>query len=260
MGSPPKLVCAGHSHLSAVMRAYRDEFAHEDWNFTVSPMRLQIETLEPNIVTENGVRRLNPEVVKRMRHVLRRQEPDAVAGFFMGNEVNAMTLVQHPRPFDFHWPEMELPVAEGAEIIPFGLIKEQMRHASTQNAELLIQGLREVYDGRFCILPPPPPNPSEKHIRAHPGRFGKLVRRHGISPAPLRLKMWMLYCQVLREEAPRAGAEVFDIPAQAFDANGFLDAAYWNPDPTHGNQAYGRLILTYLLDQIFSLSPERIPA
>lgn len=260
MSDVSKLLGIGHSHLSAVIRAYRAEFAGEGWNFAFAPLRLQTAQIGPNIIEENGHRTLTDDVVRRVKHVTRRIEPDAICGFFMGNEVNALAMVNHERPFDFHWPEMEMPAMDGVEVIPFGLMKQQMRHLYQRNAGLFCAAVRKEYDGRILIVPPPPPNPSEQHIRSHPGKFGQLIRRHGLAPASVRLKMWMLYCEVLREEAAQSGAEVFNIPTNAFDQNGFFAETFWNNDPTHGNVTYGRLVLTSLLEKLFSLAPERIPA
>ena len=67
---------------------------------------------------------------------------------------------------------------------------------------------RAQYDGPIYVAPPPPPIPDEAHILANPGGFKDLAAERGVSPAPLRLKLWRLYCEVLREQVEAAGGPV----------------------------------------------------
>jgi hypothetical protein len=63
-----------------------------------------------------------------------------------------------------------------------------------------------------------------------------------ISPAPLRLALWSVIQDRLREEARRSGATFVPVPDRACDAAGFLAAACSADDLTHANAQYGGLM------------------
>ncbi|MGR3792464.1 hypothetical protein [Vannielia sp. SX4] len=245
-----KLLAAGHSHLSALIRAHyallhRDELPDEVEAYF---MRLNTKANEPNF--SSGPREITPNLKKRITFVLKREAPDEVVLATMGNEYNSIALLQHPEPFDFETPFGPEARLLGADPIPYSAIRRFVEDRARINVGLFINTFAEVYGGPIKVLPPPPPNPSEAHIRNNPGSFAERVKEHGVSPAPLRLKIWRLYVDILRQLAEDAGprrVEVADLPAEIFDDNGFLAERYWHRDPTHGNATYGHEVYRHLM-------------
>ena len=279
-----KLVGLGHSHLSCYQQAYRSgsrRGIYEGLDATF--LRLNIENLQPNfellsnsealeatdrqLERDPRLRRLrdrllrnaqisSPEpdgrsrvlsmpVERRIRHVIDRNKPDAVLLAAMGNEYNTFALLRHPRQFDFDYPGSGLPIAEDVERLPFGLVKAQMRRLAERNVLLFWHAVREAAEVPIYVVPPPPPIPSDLHILSYPGNFGEQAKKYGISPLPFRRKMWLLYCDVIRE-AVEAGLGRFVVPPDEIFVDGCLGKQFWRDDPTHANEQYGHVMLTHL--------------
>lgn len=260
MTDTPKLLCIGHSHLSAVHQAHQDNFKGDGWNFDAAFMRLQAETYKPNIVEDGGEKALNPVIERHFKHRIKKYQPDAVAAFLMGNEMNAVVMLQHDEPFDFILPGDDEPPADGARIVPFAAMRALLEDRIEWNVARYLKMMRANYDGPILLTPPPPPIADASHIAAHPGAFGDLARKKGVSPAPLRRKVWRLYVEVLRGVVGDLDVTLAEPPAAAFDADGYFKSDYWHTDPTHGNPLYGRKVMEHVLSTLFNIEPERSAA
>ncbi|MGB0852484.1 MAG: hypothetical protein ACPGVA_05305 [Pikeienuella sp.] len=258
MTKTPRILCFGHSHMAAVQRAYRDNFNSGEWNFDMNFLRLQADEYQPNFVdVAGGERKLNDLIGRHIRHKSVARPADAVVGFVYGNEVNSMAMLRFQPDFDFHFPGDETPVMPDAEVVPFGAIRDMIRFRIEDRISPYVAAARSGYEGKVCIVPPPPPIADEAHIRAHPGGFKAGMEARGISPAPLRLKLWRLYRDILREQVEAAGGQLLDVPPTASDADGFLKNDYWHWHPTQGNFVYGELMIRHILSALFAVSPER---
>lgn len=98
------------------------------------------------------------------------------------------------------------------------------------------------------VIPPPPPIESETHIRKYPGAFAEKLKTHQIYPPWIRLAAWLRQIEISREFARQLNIEFVDLPPAAFSERGFLNEQYIGNDPTHGNTAYGELILRHILE------------
>ena len=224
-------------------------------------LRLQAEDYKPNFVEAEGEpRQINDLIGRHMRHKAVTRPADAMVALFFGNEVNAMAMLRHRPPFDFHMPGDAGPLDPEASIVPYGALRDMIGFRIQDRVKPFITEARARYDGPILIAPPPPPIPDENHILANPGGFREMAEKRGISPAPLRRKLWQLYCDVLREHAESAGAKLLPLPERAFDESGYFRKDFWHWDPTHGNFAYGELMIRHILSEVFSLTPERIAA
>jgi hypothetical protein len=242
-----KILAFGHSHLSALMRAGRRMTNARQLGETgMHFVRLNHKTCLPNFLVEGGTRDIHPDLKRRLRFILKRDMPKALFLSLLGNEYNTIAMLRHPEPFDFHWPEMDLPADPKSTVIPFDLMKAQLRSMADHSSLLFWRYFASVYDGPMYFVPPPPPIANEDHIRAYPGAFAERVAEYGLSKPELRLKMWMLYCEVLREAIKGSSTTFVELPLEIFDA-GFLKSIYWQHDPTHGNEAYGEVILRKML-------------
>jgi hypothetical protein len=59
--------------------------------------------------------------------------------------------------------------------------------------------------------------------------------------------MWRLSARLLREAVENLGSRYLPAPVAARDADGFLRLEY-AADPTHGNEAYGELLIRAIED------------
>lgn len=262
MTSKPRILCTGHSHLSAIARAYRDNFRGDGWNFEFDFLRFQSDTYQPNFVESDAVGPVLNELIGRhIRHKAVRRPADAMVNFIFGNEVNAMALLRHRPEFDFHAPGSDgAPVGEGASIVPYGALRDMLGFRIDDRVTPFVVEARKHYDGPVYVCPPPPPIPDETHILANPGAFKAMARKRGVAPPPLRRKMWRLYCEVLREKVEAAGGQILEQSEATYDADGYFKKDYWHWDPTHGNFAYGEMVIRHILSTLFSLTPEKVAA
>lgn len=158
-----------------------------------------------------------------------------------GNYHNQIGLISHPQPYTLD------PAGEG-RFIPESLM---IRMMEVEHGRFLL--IAELIAALFpgvprVVIAAPPPVGDHDHIRRNPGIFrAKLAQ--GIAPDALRLRLHALQVAEQRRHATWLGAAFLPPPAGAVDGRGLLAHAFMNADPTHGNPAYGRLVL----DQIDAL-------
>jgi hypothetical protein len=245
--SSESIIAFGHSHLSALIRAGRSLTGAGHLGTTgLRFVRLNHSACLPNFLVKAGVREVHPLLAHRLRSILERDRPKAVFLSLFGNELSSIGLIQHPQPFDFHWPEMDLPADPQSTVIPFDLMKAQLRFSAENSSLLLWRFFASIYSGPIYLAPPPPPIEDETHIKSHPGPFADQIATQGLSRPDLRLKLWMLYCDVLREAVLGKSTKFVELPFEIFD-EGYLKSIYWQHDPLHGNQAYGDVVLRRML-------------
>lgn len=205
--------------------------------------------IRPALVPDGPPRRdLAPGLRDLIDAVIRRDRPDAVFAVPMGNEYNALAMIRHPQPFEVDMPGEPLGPPDVPRI-PLALMRAQIEDLARGNALLVwadIAAAARAAGARPILVPPPPPIADEAHIRAHPGRFGALVARHGLNPPALRRKLWLLYRDALARAAAQDGGTFVDVPDEIFE-DGFLARCYWQGDPTHANGAYGAIMLDRVL-------------
>lgn len=282
-----KLAGFGHSHLSAYLRAYMQ--GSKAGNYPGLDMtfgRLGMDTFQPNFetvstesaygasATGNAPSRLKrlgarlkgggyhsfdaldrPRVLtealeRRLTHMMRRDDPDAILLACMGNEYNTMGMLQHPEPFDFDLPGSGIPIEEGKTVIPYAMMRAQMTALCEQNVLLFWRFFNEAAEKPVFLTPPPPPIADKMHIMSYPGAFAGRAKQYGVSPVGLRRKMWLLYCDILRDVTKDTGTTFVELPDPAF-VDGCLAKQFWQEDPTHGNVDYGRLMLEHVTDLAF---------
>lgn len=245
-----RFLAIGHSHMGAVQKAYRLREGEGGKLFSYSRfVRLNFKAFQPNFVTEKSVRKVSPDLKRRLKHIVNKETPDVLLLSMMGNEFNSIGMLKHPTQFDFSWPSHDLPSDENATQLTFDLFRAEIDYMARQNAILLAEVFAEVDVSQKYLLCPPPPIDDEEHIMKYPGAFGRQVKKFGLSSAEFRMKIWLIYVDVLEKHSKRLGFTFLDSPFDARD-KGYLAKPYRNDDPTHGNPAYGELVLNLLEKKI----------
>ena len=246
--TPLRLLFVGHSHLSAIHKAYR-RFGAKGNGFAIEAEFVQLSRAEFRPQFKPGFFRkdiLNRRTIK----AIRRAKNDVLVSCIGGNVHNVFGLVNHPQPFEFILPdEPDLPVADNAEILPHAAMRLALAGRMRRHLRLL-QAVRRHMPGRMLHLESPPPIPSTEYILAHPGTFGKKIVERGIAPVWLRYKLWRLASTIFREECITLGIEWVPVPRQMQDADGMLIARAWSRDATHANPWYGRCLLRNLATRL----------
>jgi hypothetical protein len=240
------LLVVGQSHVAAIRAAaktHREAFPDE-------PRTRVIHTLEETYAPEfEGVvdrdysgAHFGPKLRAAIEDQIARHAP-RVASVVGGNVHNALTLMRHPRPFDFLLPgEDGPPPDEGAELIPEALVRATLAQ-KLQPDFARLRALREIA-GPFVHAESPPPIRDDAFIAARAEAWFR-ERAGGeiaVAGAGLRWRMWRLTSRLLRDAVEGLGGHFLPVPPAVRDAEGFLRLDF-AADPTHGNEAYGEALI-----------------
>jgi hypothetical protein len=221
------------SHSVAVRRALMAEksVSMTYLNFNLTPELLSAETGDVDL------------------DLFPQQKLDLVLLSLGGNTHNIIGIFEHPIPFSIgHETLGAVPPHPLRHFIPYDAFKAVF----DDKLAIMFNHADQIHarypDVPFIYISAPPPIGDEGHIRAYPNKFaGKL--HLPFAPPELRIALYEVQCRAYQQQAERHGATFLPAPPEACTPDGFLDLAFANNDPTHGNAAYGRLVL----DQISSV-------
>lgn len=157
-----------------------------------------------------------------------------------GNEHNSAFMIQHAQPFDFHDDAHPERFIAGRQIVPRESIEQRLAglmgyiERELDMVSALMPAIRKTF---VC---PPPPVPSEAHIRQFPEGFeldGRVIEDRWV-----RLKIYRVYRSELARICMRRGIELVGAPPECVDEDGFLEPAYWQ-EATHATASYYRSIV-----------------
>lgn len=230
----PKTLILGTSHVRAIAAALTPDEA------------LQVQSVNlrdaPTAFDQKGNRFRGVEGIW--------PDPDLVLLTLAGNFHNIFCLMENSARFRLGEPSFGS-IPEAAPDRPF-VPRDLLRAHFDQRLDRVWAMQRAVHAAfpaaRFALLSAPPPVIALPELtEAERAAGGQKVMFQFLAfdaaPAPLRLAIWGLQQELCREQAALLGADFIEPPAAALDPQGFLAAGYWTDDPTHGNAAYGRLVL-----------------
>lgn len=220
-----RVLVIGASHTNVVARALA---ARPDEAITV-------------INLHDDHRRLRAEV--KSGRIARDHPADVVFSMLGGNYFNRFGLSEHPYPFDLVEDGGD-GIDPGRALIHRSMLREVFRE-KLRSFRRLLSALVAQYDGPVYHLCSPPPTQSSLHLEAFPASFAAEIAR-GVAPARLRMNLYRLQTDILREYAEELGVVFISPPAEALDGEGFLAPDYRADDPTHGNARYGALVLAQI--------------
>jgi hypothetical protein len=164
-----------------------------------------------------------------------------------GNQANSVGMIQHPEPFDFIDPDYpDAPLREGAVCVPYRVIAASLAFSIRGKDFTLLEKMRQAFGGRMFQLAPPPPKADGAYVLRHAEsvfRAGDMSL--GISPAPLRLKLWRAQVRESSRILAEAGITMLPPPQSALTPDGYLAEPFYG-DATHGNALYGEEVLGML--------------
>jgi len=245
------LLVVGQSHVAAVRAAAR---THRE-AFPDQPRTRVIHTIEPRYAPEfvnvaggdYAAATFGPALRAAIEDQIARHSP-RVASVVGGNVHNVLALMRHPRPYDFRLSDEEgPPLDEDAELIPETLVRATLTARLAPDFARLraLSGIA----GPFFHLESPPPVRDEAFITARAeGLFRDRAEGEVIAAGPgLRWRMWRLTSRLMQSAVEQLGSRYLPAPALACNADGFLNLDF-AADPTHGNEAYGELLIRAIED------------
>ncbi|MBO0662528.1 GSCFA domain-containing protein [Jiella sp. CQZ9-1] len=110
----------------------------------------------------------------------------------------------------------------------------------------------------FCLAAPAPKADEDHILRGAETPFREAgIENVGVTPAPVRLKLWELQQRTLTEFCAEIGVKFLPNPEGTRNADGFLEPAYYGRDSSHANVAYGGLVVEQLLAESSATVPVR---
>lgn len=164
-----------------------------------------------------------------------------------GNHYNTLGLMQHPQPFDFLLPGLEQP-SDNVELIPCSLMRDFFASTLTSGYGKIYAKLAQASSAPVVCLEVPAPKKDAAHIMKGAESYfvARGITEVGVTPASIRLKLWSFQQEALQAFCAERGIRYLPSPSGTRDPEGFLERAYYAPDATHANAAYGALVLRQL--------------
>ncbi|WP_419825254.1 hypothetical protein [Sphingomonas sp.] len=238
------LLFVGESHVAAIRDAAKVRREADPG----APRTRSIYTRDPRLapdLTEGAPPRFGPLLEAEIRDQVALHDP-LVASVIGGNVHNALALLRHERPFDFHLSgEPSPPLDPAAERVPEALVAEALRAGQAADRARLT-ALHAVV-GAFVHVESVPPLRDDRLIAAAADRYfvERGITARGVAPASLRYRMWRLASRLMRREVEGLGCAWLPVPRAALDADGFLRPELAG-DATHGNGDYAELLIRAL--------------
>lgn len=198
-------------------------------------------------------RQLEKEAVQRtamwISGVSPMAEPDVICLCLEGNRHNVLGLVENPSPFSIGHEEAGCVPPMGGErhFIPYRVLWDIY---DTPRLRALTPNIFSLFPTakRICLSPPPPVG-DWKRIRLGP--WMNALKDRDPTPKELKLHLYRVQCEVLRDMAEKVGASFIE-PDESLLDDGFLSIDYC-ADVTHGNVAYGEVMLKRVMDKAAGL-------
>jgi hypothetical protein len=243
-----RILVLGDSHTQAIKQALKARRGSSHKNIEIEAYRYS------KIKNGKEIGDLSPE--KIVDRVAALDSHDLVVSTIGGNQHQTLSLVQHPVPFDLCMPGESEPTEPPAveNVIPYAQMWDVFERGLRGKDGERLRQLRKAAHCTVVHLTPPPPKEDSAHIlKRHETDFVRMgILEKGISPAPLRLRMWQLQVDVLRRLTEEWDVQLLPPPAQALDAQGYLAPAYYADDATHANAAYGELLIEQVTGLLLS--------
>lgn len=179
---------------------------------------------------------------------------------WQGSQHLSEFLFNYDQPFDFMVAtHPALPLVDGARLVPETLVREhQCRFLVELDSVLLRLAKRNA--GRVFICETPPPKGDnfalrklmldEPYFQERAKAFSLDIAQIPLSPPIIRLKLWIVVYELIKELADKYGAGYISVPTSVKDELGFLRPEYWEHDVGHGNNLYGSELLREILDRM----------
>ena len=185
---------------------------------------------------------------------------DRIVGLIWGgNEHNSAYFFQAACEFDF--TSRYVPYLLGrSQIITQRTVRQRFRNLTLKDLETTLKAVSAAGPRKLGLIGTPPPKKDSEKLRAMLAREPHFlawaealktpIETIGITDPFVRLKLWYLLQDMLRELATKFDFDFLATPPEAQDAEGFLKEEFWAPDITHANADYGRLMLAKVLREL----------
>lgn len=249
-----QLVFVGHSHITALERAYRaDEHVRqllEPWNIAFVNVR---EAIRGHLVEPGpaGDLQVNPELMEILSDHLGRSGLTAFVSVLGGPVLAHHALVIHPEPYDFDIGDPELALDADVRVLHRDILADVIRAHSDDNFRFFDLFAKMTTNAIFH-LDVPPPIGDQSYIAQHLGIHFPTLPAARISTPRFRYKWWRLHGNVFMQKCESLGIQFVEVPPAARTPEGYLSEQAWGNDCIHANAWYGSQMLKMLKIALFN--------
>ena len=245
-------IIVGHSHLVSIIGALMDRPGesydqNEGMEYFVFDTTRFGKDFSFSVADEKGNYVLNPALMLAIDEKVPRKYDRIFISMFGGNAHNALTLLEHPAPFDIILPEETgRPRIPNAQVVPYDYIERFIRRLA-EGYLLNMTCLRNAYSEAVIHVESPPPIGDNDFVLAHLEQyFLDQTSTPKVAPRELRYKLWRLHSKVVLEAATASKVKFLPAPSACIDSEGFLTREAYGTDSTHAGAAYGIHVLKEL--------------
>ena len=156
-----------------------------------------------------------------------------------GNEHNSYFFIENKLPFDFFDPSIKT-IIKKRQVIPRKVIVNFLRKQMSYTQLSLGTLSKELSLTQKYFIAPPPPIPSEEHIKKSPEVFN--LEKDVLEDKYVRLKIYNIYTELLQEFCEMNDVLLIKAPEDTLDSERFLKEEYWYHSTHAQPNYYGRVL------------------
>ena len=241
-----ELLIAGHSHAAAILEAKLGD-----------PNSVALKKV--NVCYTSDLGNGPPGNEEYWNFVAEMAQNKDLVFIWNGNQHNANFLFQTSPPFALVQANSNERSAERSN--DYRLISQSMMEAFFQPSFSELKPIVESITGArsVSLLPGPAPKPhshivsriaNEEFFVGIANSLGVDVNDLTITSDSLRVQMWQILVDQLKQIAIDLGVNFIPAPEETIDENGLLLEVFWTSDVTHANNAYGIAVANQILKSV----------
>ena len=223
-----KILVLGHSHTNALSMALAET---PDPSFQV----INVNTLdEQSDLTRQGLLRLS--------------KPTHLVSMVGGNTYYQVALLEHPQRLQVLSGPEDTDLDPERHLVTYQMMRDFLANACRGHFQLIAR-MQEVYELPLTHVISPPPLAAADLSDILPPAYRKNGSA-GTVPPLLRLKIYQMKSEIIREFCASRSFGVIGPPAEACDEQGFLRDAYRSFTATHAGKEYGHLVMKQIAEMV----------
>lgn len=165
-----------------------------------------------------------------------------------GNLHNIYFFLEGTHPFDFFHEKLPTQFVWGRQVVRYEDLFIFFKNL-LMGADIKIKLLKNILPSMpFYFVAPPPPIPSEDHIKRFPEVFDFVSNK--LNNSFVRLKIYLVYLDVLSDFCLNNDIKIVLPPPDCIDSFGFLLEKFWN-HATHAQPSYyNYIVMEKFLNQV----------
>lgn len=243
------ILIVGNSHTAALKQALEN-----DTSLACGAVSFQIRWLigDDRSQTRRTLGDTSTDDARRL--IARLDVDDMLVLALFGSGHNVLGLLRHDRPFAL----ASTAVSGNDELIPERVMYDTFVGFQRKMKAVVVALQAEAPCPVYHLATPAPKEDDSHILQATSSYRERPVTTVSLNPPLLRGTLWQLEMRAVRDVCEGSGIRFVNVPVGSTTDDGlFLRREYYGRDVTHGNEAYGALVLRQLANTRMDQSSER---